>query len=99
MQSEEVPPLPTEAVEVLLTGFEPFAQHRVNPSWEVVKTLSGMTFGGRRTVSHLLPVEYGEVAMATSGAVAPRCHTSLTLLVQYCPPIQITCYKWRLTPT
>ena len=27
--------------KVLLTGFEPYAKHRINPSWEVAKRLSG----------------------------------------------------------
>jgi pyrrolidone-carboxylate peptidase len=35
------------AKHVLLTGFEPFGDHRVNPSELPVRSLEGRTIGGR----------------------------------------------------
>eukprot|EP00124_Ichthyophonus_hoferi_P005870 Ihof_evm1s1008 gene=Ihof_evmTU1s1008 len=51
---------------VLVTGFEPFGQHAVNPSWESVKELSDTVIereqDGKvisyKLVTRLLPVEY-----------------------------------------
>jgi pyroglutamyl-peptidase len=45
---------------ILVTGFEPFGHHVINPSWEVMKTLDGSTIAGHRVTSHLLPVVYSE---------------------------------------
>lgn len=44
---------------LLLTGFEPFGEVRVNPSWECVKGLDGEVWGGRVLVRAVrLPVSY-----------------------------------------
>jgi pyroglutamyl-peptidase len=49
---------------VLLTGFEPFDQDRVNPSWEAVRQLDGVRLGSNvQIVARLLPC-----AFATAGA-------------------------------
>ncbi|MCD0167322.1 pyrrolidone-carboxylate peptidase, partial [Deinococcus sp. 12RED42] len=42
---------------LLLTGFEPFHTHPVNPSAEAALALDGQVLGGLRVVSALLPVE------------------------------------------
>jgi pyroglutamyl-peptidase len=42
---------------LLLTGFEPFHTHPVNPSAEAAQALDGTQAGGLRVVSALLPVE------------------------------------------
>jgi pyroglutamyl-peptidase len=41
---------------ILLTGFEPFGPHKVNPSGEVARALDGHTAGGTRVRSLILPV-------------------------------------------
>jgi pyroglutamyl-peptidase len=48
---------------VLLTGFEPFDNDLVNPSWEAARQLDGVQLGeGARIVAHCLPC-----AFATAG--------------------------------
>jgi pyroglutamyl-peptidase len=41
---------------ILLTGFEPFGPHKVNPSGEVARALDGHTVGGTRVRSLILAV-------------------------------------------
>ncbi|EGD83387.1 MutT/nudix family protein [Salpingoeca rosetta] len=50
-----------EEVDVLLTGFEVFGRHTINPSWEIVKTLNDMPLHGLKVRAHLLPVDYAGV--------------------------------------
>jgi len=45
------------AKRVLLTGFEPFGEHRVNPSELLVRSLEGKTVGGRAVAVRVLPSE------------------------------------------
>lgn len=50
---------------VLLTGFEPFADHAVNPSWEALRGLGGFDALGADELERqiaLLPVDYEGVA-------------------------------------
>lgn len=42
---------------VLLTGFEPFGTHPVNPSELLVRSLEGRVIGGRAVAVRILPVE------------------------------------------
>jgi pyroglutamyl-peptidase len=42
---------------VLLTGFEPFGPHHVNPSELLVRSLEARTIAGRRVAIRVLPVE------------------------------------------
>ncbi len=52
--------MPRALKRLLLTGFEPFGEVRVNPSWECVKGLDGEVWGGRVLVRAVrLPVSYG----------------------------------------
>jgi pyroglutamyl-peptidase len=44
---------------VLLTGFEPFGDETINPSWEAVRALHGARIGGHRIEAVCLPVEFG----------------------------------------
>lgn len=46
---------------LLLTGFEPFGTHVVNPSWEVASRLNGAIIGDLKVVAQQLPVVYDEV--------------------------------------
>ena len=43
---------------VLLTGFEPFDQDTVNPSWEAVRLLDGTLLGDVRIVARQLPCAF-----------------------------------------
>ena len=43
---------------VLLTGFEPFDQDTVNPSWEAVRLLDGTSHGDVRIVGRQLPCAF-----------------------------------------
>lgn len=45
---------------ILLTGFEPFEQEPLNPSWEVVRALDGWQAGAARVVARRLPCAFGE---------------------------------------
>ncbi|WP_379988341.1 pyroglutamyl-peptidase I [Dokdonella soli] len=43
---------------ILLTGFEPFAGERTNPSQEIVRALNGETIAAHRVVGAILPVAF-----------------------------------------
>ncbi|KQY52077.1 pyroglutamyl-peptidase I [Lysobacter sp. Root494] len=44
---------------VLLTGFAPFDDESVNPSWQATRALHGRHINGHRIVARQLPVEFG----------------------------------------
>jgi pyroglutamyl-peptidase len=44
---------------VLLTGFEPFGDESINPSWEAVRALQGARISGHRIEARCLPVVFG----------------------------------------
>eukprot|EP00049_Salpingoeca_infusionum_P024729 m.16781 g.16781 ORF g.16781 m.16781 type:complete len:355 (-) comp7236_c0_seq1:2678-3742(-) len=50
-----------ETVDVLITGFEPFGTHAINPSWEVMRLLDQTQIKGWNVRAHRLPVEYEPV--------------------------------------
>lgn len=54
---------------VLLTGFEPFKNHKTNPSQQVVERLNGATVGGARVVGLTLPVVCGEDTAGVFAAI------------------------------
>jgi pyroglutamyl-peptidase len=54
---------------VLVTGFEPFAGQRVNPSELAVRALAGRTIAGRRIETAILPVVFGEATTALRRAL------------------------------
>ncbi|MGN6730297.1 MAG: pyroglutamyl-peptidase I [Rhodanobacteraceae bacterium] len=43
---------------LLLTGFSPFADEAVNPSWQAVRALGGGTIEGHRVIAVELPTEF-----------------------------------------
>lgn len=51
------------AFNVLLTGFEPFAQDALNPSWEVARALDGWQHAGATVRAVQLPCVFGEAAI------------------------------------
>lgn len=46
--------------KLLLTGFEPFLQFKINPTDEIVKALNGREIGEYQIVGHTLPVDFTE---------------------------------------
>ena len=54
---------------VLVTGFEPFGGETLNPSWEVVKQLEGMTIENCRVVTRQLPCVFGESLTVLNAAI------------------------------
>lgn len=55
---------------VLLTGFEPFEQEPINPSWEAVRALDGARIGDAVVVARQLPCVFGKAIDAMAGLVA-----------------------------
>ncbi|ABP59900.1 pyroglutamyl-peptidase I [Enterobacter sp. 638] len=54
---------------ILVTGFEPFGGETLNPSWEVVKQLEGMTIDDCRVVTRQLPCVFGESLTLLNSAI------------------------------
>jgi len=46
---------------VVLTGFEPFADFQVNPSWEAAKTFGNKEIGSFKVKSFRIPLAYKEI--------------------------------------
>jgi pyroglutamyl-peptidase len=65
-------PAPAEAVElaaepvILVTGFEPYGDHAVNPSQELAKLLDGRRFGSCGVATAVLPVHHLEASRHVS---------------------------------
>jgi pyroglutamyl-peptidase len=54
---------------LLLTGFEPFGGHAVNPSWEIARALHGLRVGSLVVHSVQLSCVFGESAQALQSAL------------------------------
>lgn len=54
---------------VLLTGFEPFENEPLNPSWEAVRRLEGAVVEGHTVATVCLPVVFGEALEALQQAM------------------------------
>ncbi|WP_025025501.1 pyroglutamyl-peptidase I [Caldalkalibacillus mannanilyticus] len=48
--------------KLLLTGFEPFLDHPINPTEQIVKTLEKRDIGEYQVYGHILPVRFNESA-------------------------------------
>lgn len=46
--------------KLLLTGFEPFGGEKINPSWEIARSLDGAEIGDAKVVAAELPVVWGQ---------------------------------------
>jgi pyroglutamyl-peptidase len=55
---------------VLLTGFDPFGDESVNPSWDAVRALQGARIGGHRIEARCLPVVFGDAITQLRKAIA-----------------------------
>jgi pyroglutamyl-peptidase len=55
--------------QVLLTGFEPFLDVRLNPSGELARRLHGRSLAGARIHGAVLPVAFGRVGAAYAAAL------------------------------
>ena len=55
---------------VLVTGFEPFADARINPSWDAASAVAQMGVPGAHVVAVRLPVEFGRAAAELRDAIA-----------------------------
>jgi pyroglutamyl-peptidase len=58
------------SADVLVTGFEPFDQDPVNPSWEVARALDGWVCEGRTVRAVQLPCVFGQAIEALDAALA-----------------------------
>ena len=57
------------AATVLLTGFAPFGDETINPSWQAVSALDGALIARHRVVARLLPVQFGAALAALRDAI------------------------------
>ncbi|MFT7773214.1 pyroglutamyl-peptidase I [Roseateles sp.] len=58
------------AMNILLTGFEPFGGDAINPSWEVARSLQGQVIGGATVHARCLPTSFGGAPAALEAALA-----------------------------
>jgi len=61
--------MPQTTVNVLVTGFEPFDQDRVNPSWEVARALDGWRHGGATVHGVCLPCVFDRALASLDAAL------------------------------
>lgn len=55
---------------ILVTGFEPFGTHKVNPSEELARALDGRRFGAHDVRGVVLPVHHREAAARVAALLA-----------------------------
>jgi pyroglutamyl-peptidase len=60
---------PADKPVLLLTGFEPFANFKINPSWEIAKSFEGKEIAGYTIKTALLPVVYDEMDQPLRDAI------------------------------
>jgi pyroglutamyl-peptidase len=65
---------------VLLTGFEPFDNEPINPSWEAVRALDGERVGDALIVARQLPCVFG-AAIDTMAALVDELRPSVAIAV------------------
>jgi len=54
---------------LILTGFEPFRGERINPSWEIARSLDGDIIAGMQIKSVRVPVGCAKAARRITGAI------------------------------
>ena len=58
------------AMNILLTGFEPFAGDVINPSWEVARSLQGQVVAGATIHARCLPTTFSGAPAALASAIS-----------------------------
>jgi pyroglutamyl-peptidase len=69
---------------LLLTGFEPYDTWKVNPSWEIARSLDGKETCGLKVVSRRLPVNWQSAWPALQEAISET-HPSWVLMLGQAP--------------
>jgi pyroglutamyl-peptidase len=72
---------------VILTGFEPFADFQVNPSWEAAKALDGQKAGSFQVKSLQIPLRYREIKRAIEGIIDSQSPAIVVSLGQSYRPV------------
>lgn len=70
MTKQPKSPQSSPSTRVLLTGFDPFEQEAVNPSWEAVRTLDGWKLDSATVHACQVPCVLGEAIDALHRAMA-----------------------------
>ncbi|SFC20423.1 pyroglutamyl-peptidase I [Collimonas sp. OK412] len=65
---------------ILLTGFEPFEQEPLNPSWEAVRALDGWPCAGAQVAARQLPCVFGQ-ALQVLGQLMEELKPALVICV------------------
>lgn len=68
--------------KLLLTGFEPFLDYKVNPTMKIVKELDGLIIGEYQIIGKIMTVDFkssGEQLLSFMEEVQPDVHISLGL--------------------
>ena len=85
---------------VLLTGFEPFGPHAVNPSELLARSLEGRLIGGRTVAVRIFPVETRTLRVRIATALAEvRYHRERFLTASHEPPqtLELMLYEAAIT--
>jgi pyroglutamyl-peptidase len=72
--------MPPTAVNVLVTGFEPFEKDPVNPSWEVARALDGWRHAGATVQGVCLPCVFDRALASLDAALAAHKPTLVVCL-------------------
>ncbi|MDH5634626.1 MAG: pyroglutamyl-peptidase I [Candidatus Bathyarchaeota archaeon] len=72
---------------VVLTGFEPFADFKVNPSWEAAKAFDGKEVDSFKVKSFKIPLKYKEIKPTIEGIVDSQEPTAVISLGQSYRPV------------
>jgi pyroglutamyl-peptidase len=62
-------PRSSPPLRILLTGFDPFEQEPINPSWEAVRALDGWKVGGAIVHARQVPCVFGDAFDALANAM------------------------------
>ena len=82
--------MPTSNRLVVLTGFEPFAGFKVNPSWEAVKRFEGKSLDAFKIKTFKVPLRYNEIKLIITGILDTEKPTAILSFGQsYRPTISL----------
>lgn len=72
---------------IVLTGFEPFADFKVNPSWEAAEAFDGKELDSFKVKSFKIPLKYREIKPTIEGILVSQEPTALISLGQSYRPV------------